>query len=205
MEIQEHGLSWIRKEIYENVGQVLSYVKLRLSDHVPVGTLQLKQSMAISKKLVGQAIRDLRVASWPVSVTELREKGLAMALEHELATFSRLYNREAQCRVSDNARRFDPDREIIAFRILQQLLDRVEALTPARPVEVRLDYRKTDLCIILLHGSAAVPPETGWKPADDWPDYQLFQQRAALIRAGLEWFGDPQEDLAFRLLIPLSV
>lgn len=203
-EIQEHGLAMVRKEIYENVGQVLSYVKLRLSDHALAGTDQLKQTMEVLKELVGQTIKDLRLASWPVSIAEIREKGLAAAIAHELSTFCRLANRTATFKAGEGIARFDPGREIIAFRIVQQLIGWLDQLSPVRPIDIRMDRQESGLCISLLCGAPALPEEPALFPGESCSDAAKIRERAGLIQATLRCSGKPDEDLAIHLLIPLN-
>ena len=60
LEIREHYLKTIIREVYENIGQVLSLVRVQLSLFEPGTELIGKEKIDFSGKLVGSAIRDLR-------------------------------------------------------------------------------------------------------------------------------------------------
>ena len=107
LEIQEHGLEMIRREIYENVGQVLSLVKLYLSDYFPSKKTQLVQSISHSRELLGKAITDLRSIAKPVDLKEIQEKGIIEAIRHELETLSRIHPAMHSFTVNGNFFRFD--------------------------------------------------------------------------------------------------
>jgi glucose-6-phosphate-specific signal transduction histidine kinase len=60
LEIREHYLKTIVKEVYENIGQVLSLVRVQLTLLDPCCVDVEKERIDSSGKLVGSAIRDLR-------------------------------------------------------------------------------------------------------------------------------------------------
>src|SRR4026208_1330211 len=59
LEIQDHTLKNISKEIHDNIGQVLSLAKLNLNT-TDVSNLDATDKICSSKDLVGKAILDLR-------------------------------------------------------------------------------------------------------------------------------------------------
>jgi signal transduction histidine kinase len=84
LEIQEQTFKHISQEIHDNIGQMLSLAKLNLSTMDPSQPHVLEQKISDSKKLVGQAIYDLRNLSHGLSTDYIAEMGLARAIEHEL-------------------------------------------------------------------------------------------------------------------------
>jgi signal transduction histidine kinase len=62
LEIQEQTLANVGREIHDNIGQVLSFVKLSLNP-ANASLEQLQQKMHDSRELVAKAINDLRELS----------------------------------------------------------------------------------------------------------------------------------------------
>jgi len=58
--IREHYLKTVVKEVYENIGQVLSLIRVQLSSFQPDIIADSKEKMNSSGELVSQTIRELR-------------------------------------------------------------------------------------------------------------------------------------------------
>lgn len=200
LEIQEHGIEMIRKEIYENVGQVLSLVKLYLSDHFPAKKPQLVKVIAHSKELVGKAITDLRQAARPVSIDEIREKGIMVAIHHELETLTRIHQTSNSFTVNGTFFRFDLTKELFAFRIIQEIISICNASETARHFTLQASYQETEVSFLVLCGqeTAAADPDQFFANA------RKMQQRAGLIDAILSFSGQAGSQLAVLLRLPMN-
>lgn len=121
-DLQECNIKTFSKEIYENIGQILSLVKMRL------GVLQLgknKESEKIiedSGKLLSKAIKDLRLLAKQLTPSEIIKKGFAAALEYELLRMQESGVCNADFKVVGTKFGLDPMREMMAFCLLQNLL-----------------------------------------------------------------------------------
>src|SRR5688572_25223233 len=80
IEIQQRSLQAYSKEIFENVGQVLSLVKLQLQTENENSTSKISES----GKLLGKAIADLRNLTKQLSPDEIIRNGFAHAINCEL-------------------------------------------------------------------------------------------------------------------------
>lgn len=204
LEIQERELEMISAEIFDNVGQVLSLAKLQLSSHAPLEKDNLYKSIASSRKLVGKAIQDLRQVARPVTITEIRDKGLIFALAHEMETLGRIYNRKIEFTVNEKIDRFDQASELIAFRLLQELLAIFVEVSGKRPILASAELRETDVRFLvsnnpLLH---TVKPAIAQEVLPD--DARQMQIRAELINANLQISGSADGELAIFLTLPLT-
>ncbi|MBO9634191.1 MAG: hypothetical protein J7578_13830 [Chitinophagaceae bacterium] len=203
LEIQERELEMIRAEIFDNVGQVLSLAKLQLSSQIPKENEHLSDTLASSKMLVGQAIQDLRQMAKPVTITEIREKGLIHALSHEIETLSRIRNRKIEFSVNEKIDRFDIASELIAFRLLQELLAVFMGVSGTRPIFARADLRENDVRFLLsnsplLHASQ---PDMVQEVS---PEARQMKIRAEMINADLQFSGTPDGELVISLTLPLT-
>src|SRR5450432_1165390 len=84
LEIQEQTFRNISQEIHDNIGQVLSLVKLNIYTMDIAQPALLEQKIEDSKNLVSKAIHDLRRLSRGLSMDYIADLGLPRAIEHEL-------------------------------------------------------------------------------------------------------------------------
>lgn len=203
LEIQEHGLDMIRKEVYESIGQVLSLVKLNLSDN-SLENRNLHKKLAASRKLVGKAIRDLRSMAKPVTTREVSEKGVLYALQHELEIQERIGNGKISLEVGTVIHRFDPVKEMFVFRMLQELIQGFFKHAPGKPVIVQADCQEKKLVFTVRHG---VPPGMSLPEKNggiQFIDPIQVRTRTGLINAGFTTFRYPGGELTIVITIPLT-
>ena len=119
-EIREHYLQHVVQEIYENVGQVLSLVRVKLislSDEHRID----EQDDQDPGSLVGQAILDLRnmCRSFYTETEVLKKQGMAEALDHELRLLGN--DKKNQVQIKGEPHTFSAGIEVIVLRILQEI------------------------------------------------------------------------------------
>lgn len=210
LELQEHGLAMVRKEIYENIGQVLSLVKLYLSEHFLDQSRSSNKARVLSQKLVGRAISDLRLAIKPVSAEEVRDQGIVPAIQHELDTLERISQRKTKFTTSKKIFRFDPTKELIVFRIMQEGINAFAARDAGKQLTVTASYRKKEVTFLISFG---IQPKPGIKtreqeraidPESIFGNAQKMQVRAELIEASLAFSGTATGDRSILLRLPIS-
>jgi two-component system, NarL family, sensor kinase len=141
LEIQEQTLQNISQEIHDNIGQVLSLAKLHLATMDLSFDPFLEVKVQDSKSLVGKAIQDLRNLSHSLNTDFINETGLPGALENELEIIrkSRVY--ETIFSVDGAIQKLDKQKELILFRITQELINNIIKHAKAKKINVRLLYR----------------------------------------------------------------
>src|SRR6187401_869949 len=112
IEIQERSLQTYSKEIFENIGQVLSLVMLQL---------QTENKIPEPGKLLGKAISDLRNLTKQLSPDEIIKNGFGCAINCELkrlgdAGFCRIeFSEKGDLIILEEVK------ELVVFCVLQQL------------------------------------------------------------------------------------
>lgn len=203
LEIQERELEMIRAEIFDNVGQVLSLAKLQLSDQAPNEDEHLSRAIASSRMLLGQAIQDLRQVAKPVTIAEIREKGLIHALSHEMETLGRIHGRKIEFTVNEKIDRFDTASELIAFRLLQELLAVFMEVSATRPILAGADLRENDVRFLLSNSPLLHTVQPGIVQ-EILPRARQMKIRAELINADLQFYGTQDGELVIFLTLPLT-
>ena len=141
LEIQEQTLKNISQEIHDNIGQVLSLAKLNLATTDLSQPDLLSQKIDDSKNLVGKAIQDLRDLSKSMNTDYVTEMGLARSIEYELEMIKKTGSFETDLEIEGTVCKLEPQKELILFRIVQEVLNNIIKHSKATKIEVRLQYQ----------------------------------------------------------------
>jgi two-component system NarL family sensor kinase len=142
LDIQNWYLKAFAREIYENVGQILSLAKLQLH------TVNLKEKTESEKviessgKLLEKAIRDLRNLARQLSPKEVIQKGFAYAMEYELHRLEESGFCKTSFMMQGNLHRFDNIKELVLFCSLQQIINSALQEDRAENLEFEICYNK---------------------------------------------------------------
>ncbi|UEG52529.1 histidine kinase [Mucilaginibacter daejeonensis] len=148
LEVQEQTLNNVSQEIHDNIGQVLSFVKLNLGlTNVPSDQLQHK--MAESRELVAQAINDLRDLSKSLSAERIAQLGLVNAIEASADRVNRSELINVQVKVTGSPYSLGEQNELVLFRIFQETLNNAMKHARAHHFKVGLLYKDDRLDMTL--------------------------------------------------------
>ena len=153
IEIQEHNLNIISREIHDNVGQLLSLVKIQLN--------MIGQKEIVDQKIVNDARDNISRA-----VTDLRD--IAKGLNSERIQVSNLYevvqletdriNRSGFITGSvlreGEEREVDEQKKLILFRIIQECLQNIMKHARARTFNITLKYTDVKLHVTITDDGA---------------------------------------------------
>lgn len=150
LEIQEQTLKNISQEIHDNIGQVLSLVKLNLFKTDDEEGEQLRHRIHDSRQLVSKAIVDLRDLSHSLNTDYVEEKGLLPALQYELEMIAKTGVLKTGLQVNGNPRVFEKQKELIIFRIAQEAFQNVIKHAQARELKVTADFQETGFLLSIM-------------------------------------------------------
>jgi signal transduction histidine kinase len=140
LEIQEQTLRNISQEIHDNIGQALSLAKLNLNTMSLDDTEQLLQKIGNSKELVSKAIVDLRDLSRSLNTDYVEEMGLIRSVEYELEMLRKGGTHQTGLVIEGSVYRFDKQKELITFRIVQEVLNNIIKHAKAGRIDVYALY-----------------------------------------------------------------
>jgi len=149
LEIQEQTFRHISQEIHDNIGQMLSLAKLNLSTMDPAQQISLEQKITDSKKLVSQAIYDLRNLSHGLNTDYVADMGLPRAIEHELEMIRKSGDQETVFETEGAAYRLDKQREVIIYRIVQETLNNILKHAASRKIIIHLHYSLEEITLTI--------------------------------------------------------
>lgn len=138
LEIQEQTLKNISQEIHDNIGQVLSLVKLNINTMNCNEPLQIQNKINDSRQLITKAIQDLRDLSRSLNTDYIVESGLSKALEYELDIIRKTGIYQVKFDIDGNQYRLGNQQELILFRIVQEVLHNIIKHAKATMIDVKL-------------------------------------------------------------------
>jgi len=140
LQVEESERRRISRELHDEAGQLLMYLRLRLErleKLAPASPPELKPELEASRQLLEQTIVEIRRLLADLSPAVLEQLGLAAALRQLLARFRRAH--PIQVRLSLGRLRRLPSRvETVAYRLMQECLSNIARHSSARHVMVSL-------------------------------------------------------------------
>lgn len=133
LEIQEQTFTHISREIHDNIGQVLSMVRLNLN--TMAGSSD-PDKINLMDELLGKAIADLRSLSHSLSTDFIRNTGWSQAVEKLFNDLTRSGRYKTHLHIEDGLPALGNDRPIILFRMVQEIINNV--LRHAKADEISL-------------------------------------------------------------------
>lgn len=127
LSVREHYLKTVVRDVYENIGQVLSLIRVQLATLQTGFVNGQKEQVSSSGELVGQTIRELRTMCSFFYPEEniLGDKGLAASIREELAAS----HPEVVCDIAADTTGlagFDKDQSVLLFSILMEIFQLIE-------------------------------------------------------------------------------
>ena len=151
MEVQEQSFRYLSEEIHDNIGQLLSIVKMQLYNIKRNSNEDDIVSRATDcTELLGKAITDLRNISHTLSSAYVLNSGLAEAIEKDI-TYRRSARKDIICQLHCDGEEYEigEERELLIFRIIQEAIG--NAMKHASPTNIRvsLSYEPESLVVVV--------------------------------------------------------
>lgn len=145
LEIQEQTFHQISQEIHDNIGQVLSLVRLNVNRLSSAGN---EEKIVQTDRLLGQAITDLRQLSHNLNADYLQRTGLVEALAQLLANLERTGKFTTSFSCSADVHLKD-DVIIILYRIVQETINNIIKHADASQVSICIEEANGLLSIVV--------------------------------------------------------
>jgi len=140
LEIQEHVFKDVSQEIHDNIGQVLSVIKLTLAS-APVGKGDpAYEYLQDSKLMVTGVIEDISDLSKSLHPDRIVKIGIADAVQFELNKLHKTGQFNATMQHPEKHIVLSTKNEIFLFRIVQEILNNIVKHSEADNIKVRMDF-----------------------------------------------------------------
>jgi signal transduction histidine kinase len=148
LEIQEHTFNYISQEIHDNIGQILSLVRINLN---VLSEKSPEIHFANTDDLLGKVIRDLRNLSHNLNSNRLKEIGIVEGLRSLLQQLDKTEKFTTEFNAPDGALSFmNNDHCLILYRMVQEVLHNIIKHAAATHIVIDIiqkDYRTYSVTI----------------------------------------------------------
>lgn len=144
LEIQEQTFNSISQEIHDNVGQILSLVKVQLNIMEEKETTD-RGLLDDARENISKAMTDLRDIAKGLSSERIRVVGLASTVELEVQRINRIGIVHIRLLIEGTEMKIDNQKQLILFRVIQESLQNIIKHAGASAVQIHFLYRENAL------------------------------------------------------------
>ena len=203
LEIREHYLKNVVKEVYENIGQVLSLIRVQLSSLRYDLETGRKERIDSSGELVGKTIRDLRnMCQLFYPETEIvNGPGFYQAIEQEIKA---LYP-EAACTMGEESvvpSIIQNEKGLILFGILLEILTLITEKQKGKLHSVAIKYSKNKISIAIDYNGEEMKRDGREDPPGTY-NLSIFG-RTQLMEGYLQIKKTGYDLIRIKLVIPIN-
>jgi two-component system, NarL family, sensor kinase len=145
LEMQEQTFVNIAREIHDNVGQKLSFVKLQLVTLQGKGTQHLEEAI----HTIGNSLIDLSDLSRTLHADALLSNGFIHAVDFEVKLLQKVYLFEIDLTVQGEAIFLIDKQELILYRIIQEALHNIVKHAAASVVHITIKFEPSSMNICI--------------------------------------------------------
>ena len=178
LEIQEQAFNDISDEIHDNIGQVLSLVRLNLNTMKP-GT-EIDKFKA-SDELLEKAIHDLRLLSHTLNGRQILLDGFETSVRKMLSSVEQTGKFKVEIDLQSGIEHLNGEKTLVVFRIIQEVINNILKHSQASLLKFQITRNTKGTSITLSDNGIGFSPE-----ARLGLGLQNLRHRATLINAILE-------------------
>lgn len=207
LEIQEQTFRNLSQEIHDNIGQMLSLVKLNIGTMDIKNPAILQQKIDDSKLIIGKVIKDLRDLSRGLNTDYISDMGLAGAIGYEMEMTRKTGAYETNFSLIGNKYKIEPQKELILFRIVQEVLNNIIKHAKASRIDITLEYAEAWLYIRISDNGEGFDPGVLKMPENNefGSGIKNMKSRAQLIGAVFRIQSKPGRGTVIFLQLPLHL
>ncbi len=135
LEIQEQAFAYISQEIHDNIGQILSLVRLNLNTF---GSVVSEEKLNQTDDLLGKAIKDLRDLSHNLQKNRIHDIGIVESIRQLLLSIEKTGQYKTSFQASDNFHILDPNTDIILYRMIQEIINNIIKHASATFIDIEI-------------------------------------------------------------------
>jgi signal transduction histidine kinase len=202
LEIQEQTLKNISQEIHDNIGQVLSLVKLNISSMDCNEPKTLQQKITNSAHLVSRAIQDLRDLSRSLHTDSITELGLLKAIEYEFELIKKAGDYQADLIQEGEPYRLSHKHELILFRIFQEVVNNIVKHAKAKAVTVHVYFNPADFILQIADDGIGFDLAALNENNHSGLGIRNLQNRSRVMGADFNIFTEPGKGTTVSITLP---
>ncbi len=146
LEIQEDTFMHISREIHDNIGQVLSMVRINLNT---LNHTAEKEKIDLLDELLEKAITDLRSLSYSLNTEYIRKSGWINAVERLFRDLERTGRYKTYLQLETELPALGSEKPIILFRMIQEVVNNVIKHSKADEISLHAVKKENNILIAI--------------------------------------------------------
>ncbi len=148
IEVQNQTLQHIGQELHDNIGQLLSVAKINLNILEESDNEEL-EFIKQTNEIITQSISDLRALTKSLDGDFVKDFGLEESISHELQRIRKTRRFQTEISVWGEKRKLGYEREIVIFRIVQEIINNALKHSKAKNLTIFLHYFPESFTLII--------------------------------------------------------
>jgi signal transduction histidine kinase len=202
MEIREQTMQTIGADLHDNIGQLLSLTSLTLSSVELDDQPKAQEKIAAARDLTLKSIKEMRLLGKLLHGEQLIGLGLTEAIRHEISWIEKAGQYEVKYDVfGEPPAQNNPDKDLIMFRITQEILNNIIKHSQAKEISIKLNYSESAISLQIIDDGAGFN-------VSELPEEQKgmglhnIQKRAEIIGGEVFIQSQPGEGTCIDIFIP---
>jgi signal transduction histidine kinase len=198
LEIQEQAFSYISQEIHDNIGQVLSLVRLNLNTLSSAAVTEEK--IEETDDLLGKAIKDLRDLSHNLQNNRIHDIGIVESIRQLLLSLEKTGQYHTVFHSSDHFHILDANTDIILYRIIQEIINNIIKHANATEIGIEINSEPA-MTSVKISDNGVGFDITVLKGAGTGIGLQNISNRAKTINATVDIKSSPDKGTVITLFV----
>jgi len=207
LEIQEETFKMIGQELHDNIGQVLSVVKLSLAILPLDKEHEAYEQVLNARQILNKAAIDLSDLTKSLHTDRIAQIGLAEAIRFEMENVRKSGIMQTEYEIEGAEYDFDAQQSIFLFRMFQEMLNNVLKHSQAQTVRITLDYSNERQFVLTLADDGVgfdVEAKRNTPSSSSGVGLKSIFNRAKLIGAELDMKSVPNQGTTATIQLSLS-
>ncbi|HEY4287751.1 MAG TPA: sensor histidine kinase [Puia sp.] len=207
LEIQETTFKTIAQELHDNIGQILSVVKLSLSilplekDHAAY------ESVQTSRTMLNKVIYDMGNLTKSLHTDRITQIGLVEAMSFDLESMQRTGLLQVDLSVVGEEYRLEDQRSIFLYRMFQEMMNNILKHSRATHVNIAVNYSIDNKFVLKVEDNGVgfdVTKKRTQASSSSGIGLKSMTNRASLIGATISVQSQPGKGTSITVEMPLE-
>lgn len=205
LEIQNQTLQHISGELHDNIGQLLSVARLQLNILEEEETTTPAQIREVND-VVDKTIQELRSLSKSLDGDFVKDFGLMESLSHELLRIRATGKYQTEIVIEGEPYRLEGQKEIVLFRVVQEILNNALKHAAAKHITVTLQYEPAQFTLRVQDDGKGFDIDTvmGREMSQSGAGLRNIKRRTELVGGSCKTESAPGSGTKVMLQLPVS-